>query len=61
MDFLNFKTMPSDVHIEKAKANTITNWPRPTTVKNVQIFFEIANFYQHFIFQYFYIAADLTI
>ena len=42
--------------MDPVKVQGITNWPTPTTVKQVQSFMGFCNFYQPFIFQFSHIA-----
>ena len=42
------------------KIQTISDWPEPCKVKDIQSFLGFANFYRHFIFNYSDIVVPLT-
>ncbi|KAK3512015.1 hypothetical protein QTP70_027614 [Hemibagrus guttatus] len=46
--------------MDNSKIATVTEWPRPTTVKELQRFLGFANFYRRFIRNYSITAAPLT-
>ena len=46
--------------MDPVKIQGIANWPTPTTVKHIQSFMGICNFYHPFIFQFSHIAQPLN-
>ncbi len=51
ISFLGYVISPEGVTMDNSKVHTVLNWPRPTTVKELQRFLEFANFYRRFITQ----------
>ncbi|KAK3565402.1 hypothetical protein QTP86_007940 [Hemibagrus guttatus] len=48
------------VEMDLTKVQAVTEWPNPTTVKELQRFLGFANFYRHFIQNYSSMAGPLT-
>ncbi|KAK3569917.1 hypothetical protein QTP86_007353 [Hemibagrus guttatus] len=48
------------VEMDLAKVKVVTDWPEPTSVKELQRFLGFANFYQRFIRSYSTVASPLT-
>ncbi|XP_067303205.1 uncharacterized protein [Pseudorasbora parva] len=48
------------VKMEQRKVDTITHWPPPTTIKELQRFLGFANFYRRFIKNYSLLSSSLT-
>ncbi|XP_051510334.1 uncharacterized protein LOC127415613 [Myxocyprinus asiaticus] len=46
--------------MDVSKVTAVTEWPRPSKIKELQWFLGFANFYRHFIRNYSIIAAPLT-
>ena len=46
--------------MDQSKVQTIQDWPEPRKVKDIQSFLGFANFYRHFISNYFDIIVPLT-
>ncbi|KAK3538189.1 hypothetical protein QTP70_032943, partial [Hemibagrus guttatus] len=49
-----------DEHMDLSKVHAVTEWPEPTTVKELQRFLGFANFYRRFIKNYSMVATLLT-
>ncbi|KAI2660465.1 Transposon Tf2-6 polyprotein [Labeo rohita] len=48
------------VAMDERKVNSVLNWPRPTTLKELQRFLGFSNFYRRFIRNFSSVAAPLT-
>jgi hypothetical protein len=60
VEFLGHLVGVDGVRMDPRKIDAVTNWPEPTTVKEVQAFLGFANFYRRFIAGYSKIAQPLT-
>lgn len=60
VSFLEYRIGPDGVTMEGAKVAVVTEWPEPTTVKELQRFLGFANFCRQFIRGYSLVAAPLT-
>ncbi len=60
ISFLGYVISPEGVTMDDSKVHAVLNWPRPTTVKELQRFLEFANFYRRFIRNFSVVAAHLT-
>ena len=58
--FVGFMVSRDGIGMDLAKVSTITEWPVPRSVKEVQQFLGFANFYRKFIHNYSAIASPLT-
>ncbi|KAK3511603.1 hypothetical protein QTP70_011262 [Hemibagrus guttatus] len=58
--FLGYNVSYQGVEMDNSKIKAVTEWPRPTTVKELQRFLGFANFYRRFIRNYSITAAPLT-
>ncbi|KAK3510927.1 hypothetical protein QTP70_027099, partial [Hemibagrus guttatus] len=58
--FLGYNVSYQGVEMDNSKITAVTEWPRPTTVKELQRFLGFANFYRRFIRNYSITAAPLT-
>src|SRR5260221_10490303 len=59
LEYLGFILGKNGVTMHPSKLSTISNWPEPCSVKDVQHFLGLANFYQWFISHYSSIASPL--
>lgn len=60
VEFLGYIISGGDLSMDPKKIETIIDWKKPTTVRDVQCFLGFANFYRVFIKDYSKIAAPLT-
>lgn len=60
VSFLGFILESGQMKTDPAKIQAVANWPRPTSVKQLQQFLGFANFYRRFIRNYSRVAAPLT-
>ncbi|KAL0154119.1 hypothetical protein M9458_050578 [Cirrhinus mrigala] len=58
--FLGYIISPEGVAMDEKKVNAVRNWPRPTTLKELQRFLGFANFYRRFIRGFSSVAAPLS-
>ena len=52
VEYLRMTVKPGSLAMDPVKVAGITDWPVPSTVKDVQSFLGFANFYQHFVPHY---------
>ncbi|KAI2661109.1 Transposon Tf2-6 polyprotein [Labeo rohita] len=60
ISFLRYIISSEGVAMDEKKVNAVLNWPRPTTLKELQRFLGFSNFYCRFIRHFSTIAAPLT-
>jgi hypothetical protein len=60
IEYLGVIITEGQVKMDLAKIDSIVNWPTPKTLKNVQAFLGLCNFYQHFIKDFSAIAHPLS-
>ena len=60
VSFLGFIINPGSVQMDPAKTKAVTDWPTPSTRKELQRFLGFTNFYRRFIRNYSSVAAPLT-
>ena len=60
VEFLGFMISPEGLTMDKAKIQTILDWPEPRKVKDIQSFLGFANFYRRFIHNYSELSIPLT-
>ncbi|KAL0180019.1 hypothetical protein M9458_025461, partial [Cirrhinus mrigala] len=60
VSFLGYIISPEGVAMDERKVNAVLNWPRPTTLKELQRFLGFSNFYRRFIRNFSSVAAPLT-
>ncbi|KAK3537942.1 hypothetical protein QTP70_024542 [Hemibagrus guttatus] len=58
--FLGYVISHQGVEMDVVKVRAVTEWPAPTTVRELQRFLGFANFYQRFIQNYSSVAGPLT-
>ena len=59
-DYLGFHVSADGVSMDPAKLKSITEWPEPSCVKDVQSFLGFLNFYRRFIANFSQLAAPLV-
>src|ERR1700733_3620249 len=59
VEYLGYILTPEGLTMDPAKVETITMWPVPHKVKDLQSFLRFANFYQRFIWNYSHICIPL--
>ncbi|KAK3506497.1 hypothetical protein QTP70_003044 [Hemibagrus guttatus] len=60
MTFLGYVIMQQGVEMDVTKVQAVTEWPSPTTVKELQRFLGFATFYRRFIRNYSSVVGPLT-
>ncbi|KAK3533208.1 hypothetical protein QTP70_013610 [Hemibagrus guttatus] len=60
VSFLGYVISPRGVEMDTNKVRAVSEWPAPTTIKELQWFLGFANFYRRFIRSYSSVAAPLT-
>ena len=60
VDFLGYIVSNKGIQMDHKKIDTITKWPTPRSVHDIQVFLGFANFYRRFIRSYSKITAPLT-
>ena len=60
IEYLEFIISSKGVQMNPKKFKTITEWPIPQTIKQIQSFLEFTNFYQQFIHHYANLAIPLN-
>lgn len=46
---LDYRMGPQDISMEDKKVSAVSEWPRPTSIKALQWFLGLGNFYNRFI------------
>jgi len=60
VEYLGYCLSPDGLTMSPDKIQTISDWPEPQKVKDIQSFLGFANFYRRFIFNYLDIVVPLT-
>ena len=60
VEYLGYRLSPEGLTMSLDKIQTISDWPEPRKVKDIQSFLGFANFYRQFIFNYSNIVVPLT-
>jgi len=60
VEYLGYRLSPDGLTMSPDKIQTISDWPEPRKVKDIQSFLGFANFYRRFIFNYSDIVVPLT-
>lgn len=60
IDFLGYRISSQGISMDPSKLSSISEWPQPTSLKDIQSFLGFANFYRRFIDNYAKIAQPLT-
>ncbi len=58
--FLGYSISHEGVRMDERKVRAVTEWPQPSTIKELQRFLGFANFYRRFIRNYSIVSAPLT-
>jgi hypothetical protein len=58
--FLGFVVSPDGIEMEADRIATIEDWPKPKSVKDVQVLMGFTNFYRRFVKKYAKVTAPLT-
>ena len=49
MQFLEYVVLCQDIRIENERIKVVRNWPKPKSIRDMQVFIDFANFYRRFI------------
>jgi len=60
VEYLSYQLSPDSLTMSPDKIQTISDWPEPQKVKDIQSFLGFTNFYCQFIFNYLDIVVPLT-
>ena len=60
VSFLGFIVTPTGVEMDPERVESIADWPEPRSVKDVQVFLGLANFYRRFIRNFAAVAKPLN-
>ena len=60
VEYLGFIVDKEGIHMDPERVKTISEWPRPKTYRDIQVFLGFCNFYRRFIFNFSGIAKPLT-
>lgn len=60
VEFLGHVVSATGVKVHRDKVEAITEWPKPTCLRDVQAFLGLANFYRRFVRNFAAIAKPLT-
>jgi len=60
VEYLGYRLSPEGLTMSPDKIQTISDWPEPRKVKDIQSFLGFTNFYRQFIFNYSNIVVPLT-
>jgi len=60
VEYLGYRLSPDSLTMSPDKIQTISDWPEPRKVKDIQSFLAFANFHHRFIFNYSDIVVPLT-
>lgn len=60
ISFLGYIISPEGVAMDQQKVDSVTQWPQPITIRQLQRFLGFANFYRRFIRNFSTVAAPLT-
>ena len=60
VDFLGYHISVTGVSMDPSRVQTVTEWPRPKSFRDIQVFIGFCNFYRRFIYEFSRIAAPMT-
>ena len=58
--FLGYIVLAQEVQMEEERIEVVKNWPKPKSMRDIQVFLGFANFYQHFIQSFSKIVGPFT-
>jgi hypothetical protein len=59
-EYLGYIVTPQGISIDKDRVKTITEWPKPRTVRDIRVFIGFMNYYRRFIAEFSRLALPLT-
>jgi hypothetical protein len=60
VEYLGHIIRPGQIAMDPKKIQAVMEWPVPQTIKNIQAFLGLANFYRRFVYRFSQIATPLT-
>ena len=60
VEYVGYVIRANGIRMDPKKLDTVSNWPTPTSIKDVQSFLSFTNFYRHFIDNYAKIVLPLN-
>ncbi len=60
VQFLGIAVLAQDIRMEEERIKAVKDWPKPQSVRDIQVFLGFANFWRRFIQNFSRIAAPLT-
>ena len=61
VEYLGFIINKDGIHMDPKRVQTISEWPRPKTYRDIQVFLSFCNFYRRFIYNFSDIAQPLHV
>ena len=60
VEYLGFIISADGISMDQSRVEAVANWPRPRSVRDIQVFLGFTNFYRRFIKQYSAVVTPLT-